>query len=118
MGNFPDMQDCGYMARVYCVYGERNVDSWNNWADGRDFSSLTVDQVLAEQQKAFRENKRTKAGYDKNGKEIYEGDILSNNGEVFYEPGEFVCGNGSLVGCLDQDEIIGNIYQNPELLEQ
>ena len=47
-----------------------SASSWNNWADGRDFSSLTVDQVLAEQEKAFRENKRTKAGYDKNGKEI------------------------------------------------
>lgn len=28
-----DMQDCGYMSRVYCVYGERNLDSWNNWAN-------------------------------------------------------------------------------------
>ena len=47
-----------------------SASSWNNWAAGRDFSSLTVDQVLSEQEKAFRENNKTKAGYDKDGKEI------------------------------------------------
>lgn len=66
--------------------------------------------------------------YDKHGKEIYEGDVVKDNyGEIgsvewdnekawFYISTQ----NG---GCFfDQDtrayEIIGNIHENPELLEQ
>ena len=31
--NCANLQDCGYMYRVYTVYGEKNADSWNNWAN-------------------------------------------------------------------------------------
>lgn len=66
--------------------------------------------------------------YDKNGKEIYEGDILDFNGikvEVRFVRGIFalLC-NGDLdqelVGDCRTDlfaKIIGNIYDNPELLK-
>ncbi len=70
---------------------------------------------------------------DKNGTEIYEGDIISFvdglkqvNGEwidnehiysVEYSEAAFkgVCG---LSKCLDAVEVIGNIYDNPELLNK
>lgn len=66
---------------------------------------------------------------DKNGKEIYEGDILKEkdgtNGDVTFQDGAFTYNNDSdlgdvlLTGLLIFNrklEIIGNIYENPELL--
>jgi uncharacterized phage protein (TIGR01671 family) len=62
--------------------------------------------------------------HDKNGKEIYEGDILKtpyNNAEVKFKDGQFgILKNNSRYGrdftsCMSNFEIIGNIYENPEL---
>ena len=65
---------------------------------------------------------------DKNGKEIYEGDIIkwtSKDNEIVDSPliVEFLkdhwapsCGCSSNSGFWDDCEIIGNIYENPELL--
>lgn len=60
---------------------------------------------------------------DKNGKEIYEGDILES--QAFIDTFEWIDGAYSL--CRDMGsrpitthypyEVIGNIYENPELLK-
>ncbi len=62
--------------------------------------------------------------YDKNGKEIYEGDILSNDFDprgvvVFIDNGFWlVRSNGDRhMPNLEYREIIGNIHENPELLK-
>ena len=66
---------------------------------------------------------------DKNGKEIYEGDILlpfnrKKGKEVIFDEGVFCIRNydgynsASLrVVVMDGVEVIGNIYENPELLK-
>jgi len=64
---------------------------------------------------------------DKNGKEIYEGDIVQVNGrnqEVFFKDGYFGWGQQH-TGTYSFDpfeseeiEVIGNIYENPELIKE
>ena len=66
---------------------------------------------------------------DKNGKEIYEGDILNYDGEptiIEYVDDMFHCkstkyknltpGNYRLATLHNRCQIIGNIHENPELL--
>lgn len=68
--------------------------------------------------------------HDKNGKEIYEGDVLQINGEegkkyvavIEWEPSTakfWANDNGGSWAAIrwNQDEVIGNIYSNPELIK-
>lgn len=57
---------------------------------------------------------------DKNGKEIYEGDIVEseNYGRAYYlfEYGSFKWNRGNHLSVTDEF-VIGNIHENPELLK-
>ena len=76
--------------------------------------------------------------YDKNGKEIYEGDIVKYEADkesgiaiIEYWPGSFIfnwikqttpspsiIGSAFYFGCHSELEVIGNIHENPELRKQ
>ena len=64
---------------------------------------------------------------DINGEEIYEGDIIKwidSDGKerrdaVEFRRGHFfICNYDYSIDCYPQIEVIGNIYENPELLEE
>jgi uncharacterized phage protein (TIGR01671 family) len=69
---------------------------------------------------------------DKNGKEIYEGDIVKypniqafgDNWKVEFDRGSFTVKEKTARICIRELafkqnlEVVGNIYENPELLEQ
>jgi uncharacterized phage protein (TIGR01671 family) len=90
------------------------------------FEGLTINQIASLSYYEF-ENKDVEfmqfTGLkDKNGKEIYEGYIINVNGEnicITFEDGCFgVYGKDNSCALFELDEfnIIGNIYENPELL--
>lgn len=63
--------------------------------------------------------------HDKNGKEIYEGDIVkyeNMTGKIMFFNGSFIMSNFEEteeweLGVINEElEIMGNIYDNPELL--
>lgn len=119
------MQD-RFRVRGWSVFDSGYCDNIQNTLFGEEdnmtlldaISKGLVNEIIPEQCTGLK---------DKNGKLIYEGDIVRVDGKVYYiDPLTLVVGfhNGAfMVGdrFIDNNskfmEIIGNIHENPELLE-
>ncbi len=132
--------------------GELKFRAWNEWADRNEMTYFKIDESKAIENTAWNAEIMQYTGLkDKNGKEIYEGDVIKqtyhktigygDNEENFegYHIGEVVlissgeCIKKPLMYEVEIDqlvkldgyknvagyrsEVIGNIYENPELIK-
>lgn len=136
MRNYRNITSGSYM--VHSIGGidmrEIKFRAWNEWADRNEMIYFRIDEPKAIENTAWNAKIMQYTGLkDKNGKEIYEGDILLYNNYIktviSYKNGAFVRSyeNSNIYllydsfitdGRLDDYEVIGNIYEDKHLLEE
>ena len=106
------------------LFDNGKFKNWHYWgfiSEGKFVGVAIGDKTI---QEAKKTSQQFTGLYDKNGKDIFEGDILSNGygkALIVFEHGKFGLkfddGYLRAIKSRPDFEIIGSIYENPELLK-
>ena len=123
--HFGDGQGNVVIPKNTWIYGGITYDEDRVWIDTKYYGQIIVDKETVGQFTGL---------HDKNGQEIYEGDIVELKaengccnmlGKIIYDNYDLAFelideeGNQEALWYAEQElEVIGNIYENPELLEE
>lgn len=105
-------------------FGKSRMMSWEDINNDED----SLDNYFEESIRGMSSLMQYTGLKDKNGVEVFEGDVYHHGDigilyKVIFQDGQFLgnqIGNKSTAGLdywLDRTEVIGNIYENPELLK-